>query len=45
MVSSSAPPLNVGGLTFTGLTLYATHVKTSPSRKAASAETVLSRVA
>ena len=35
----------VGGLTFTGLTLYATHVKTSPSRKAASAETVLSRVA
>ena len=34
----------VGGLTFTGLTLYATHVRTSPSRKA-SAETVLSRVA
>jgi formate/nitrite transporter FocA (FNT family) len=25
----------VGGLTFTGLTLYATHVKTSPKRRAA----------
>jgi formate/nitrite transporter FocA (FNT family) len=25
----------VGGLTFTGLTLYATHARTSPSRKAA----------
>jgi formate transporter len=25
----------VGGLTFTGLTLYATHIKTSPKRKAA----------
>ena len=33
----------VGGLTFTGLTLYATHIRTSPSRK--KAEPVLSRVA
>ncbi|WP_338445079.1 formate/nitrite transporter family protein [Pelagerythrobacter marensis] len=33
----------VGGLTFTGLTLYATHVRTSPSRK--TAEPVLSRAA
>jgi formate/nitrite transporter len=33
----------VGGLTFTGLTLYATHIRTSPSRKAA--EPVLSRAA
>ena len=36
----------VGGLTFTGLTLYATHVRTSPSRKAAApADPALSRVA
>ena len=34
----------IGGLTFTGLTLYATHIRTSPSRKAA-AEGVLSRAA
>ncbi len=33
----------VGGLTFTGLTLYSTHVRTSPARK--QAETVLQRVA
>jgi formate transporter len=32
-----------GGLTFTGLTLYATHIRTSPSRKPA--EAVLSRAA
>ena len=34
----------VGGLTFTGLTLYATHIRTSPSRKAV-AENVMSRAA
>jgi len=34
----------VGGLTFTGLTLYATHIRTSPSRKPA-ADSVLSRAA
>ena len=34
----------VGGLTFTGLTLYATHIRTSPSRKPA-ADGVLSRAA
>ena len=33
----------VGGLTFTGLTLYATHIRTGPSRKKADA--VLSRAA
>lgn len=33
----------VGGLTFTGLTLYATHIRTSPSRKAV--KPVLSRAA
>ena len=36
----------VGGLTFTGLTLYATHIRTSPSRKAvAKADGVLTRAA
>ena len=36
----------VGGLTFTGLTLYATHIRTSPSRKAAAkADGVLTRAA
>jgi formate/nitrite transporter len=36
----------VGGLTFTGLTLYATHVRTSTSRKAAARnETALARAA
>jgi formate/nitrite transporter FocA (FNT family) len=33
----------VGGLAFTGLTLYATHVKTGPSRNASA--TVASRTA
>jgi len=36
----------VGGLTFTGLTLYATHIRTSPSRKAAAhADSALTRAA
>ena len=37
----------VGGLTFTGLTLYATHIRTSPSRKpdAAHADGTLTRAA
>jgi len=38
----------VGGLAFTGLTLYATHVKTGPSRTtsdAASSRSASSRIA
>jgi len=36
----------VGGLAFTGLTLYATHVRTAPKRNAAgSSDTRLQRVA
>ncbi|MDE1982760.1 MAG: formate/nitrite transporter family protein [Betaproteobacteria bacterium] len=35
----------IGGITFTGLTLYSTHIRTAPKRSAESAKATLARIA